>query len=223
MLGQSEVNRHNSLFILCNITLLHGVVPCKLNQCDYDLYVVCVAPYHRNAWTVKKIGREQLNIWNIYGLVLQIILEIQGPCGLITEQVLLAYIEIMGGPHFQWNVLQRKKKSTKYSFPSAFLFFFKVWYPLYTFPHCVYALEFIWRWFNEQSDSRICFIIANTKTKWHVSDKIFTRHVGNKINKKIWTTTDRITCICEWASGYLQPWNSYKGYNEKIHFDDCAD
>ena len=63
--------------------------------------------------------------------------------------------------------------------------------------------------------------VANTKTKWHVSDKIFTRHVGNKINK-ILPTTDRITCICEWASGYLQPWNSYKGYNKKIHFDDCA-
>ena len=163
--GQSEVNRHNSLCILCNITFTSwgSAMQTKSVWLWSVCRLCCTIPWQ--CMNSKKIGREQLNIWNIYGLVLQIILEIQGPCGLITEQVLLAYIEIMGGPHFQWNVLQRKKKSTKYSFPSTFLFFFKVWYPLYTFPHCVYALEFIWRWFNEQSDSRICFIGSKYKNE----------------------------------------------------------
>ena len=156
---------------------------------------------------------------------LQIILEIQGPCGLITEQVLLAYIEIMG-PTFSmkcWKLLQRKKKSTKYSFRSAFLFSLRFGTPCIHF-HIVFmhSNSYDFDSMNSLTLENV-LSVANTKTKWHVSDKIFTRHVGDKINKKILSTTDRITCICEWASGYLQPWNSYKGYNEKIHFDDCAD
>ena len=98
------------------------------------------------------------------------------------------------------------KLNNKILLAFCFPFFNRVWYPLYKFPHCVYTCDFLWSWSNEQSDSKKCFI----GTKVHLtvksnpsqvpekSNKICTRHVGNKIRRML-SPTDKITPIFPFA------------------------
>ena len=56
---------------------------------------------------------------------------------------------------------------------------------------------------------------SNSSRVPEMSHKIFTPHAGYKI-LKILSPTDRVTRICKWGSGYLQPYNS-QNKNDHAH------
>ena len=69
---------------------------------------------------------------------------------------------------------------------------------------------------NEESDSKMFYQLQIARTKVKVkswvkpqsrsekSNKIFTRHLGDQILKFL-SPTEKITHICKWVTGYLQP------------------
>ena len=84
--------------------------------------------------------------------------------------------------------------------------------------------DFIWRWSNEKSGSRKCFFGNKWwKQKWKLkvesnlsrvpekSEKIFTRHVGDEIFKFM-SPIDKISKLHAFASGYLQPWQTFLAF-----------
>ena len=90
-------------------------------------------------------------------------------------------------------------------------------YSLNKFQHFFNARDFVWGWSNENSDSRKCFIcrkIVKSKVKvesWVKpqlgSEKVWQNFYSpcGRSNPKDLLPTDKITRICEWASGFCNP------------------